>query len=123
MWIWSKLSGIKWMYAWEDRFHGNPNDVISRLKTHKTIRVEVYTETEAEAKKIQKLFGGSIRKLVHMNWAAIKEPDRKPIRIRSSIIITGSREDDAVEKLSDEFPGRHIIRIPADMAFTSGLVL
>lgn len=108
------------MDAWEDRFYGNPNAVISRLKTQKTIRVEVYTETKAEAEKIQKLFGGSIRKLVHKNWAAMKEPIRAPLRIRSSIIITGSREEDAVEKLAAEFPGRHIIRIPADMAFGTG---
>ena len=120
MWIWSKLSGIQWMDAWEDRFYGNPNAVISRLKTNKTIRVEVYTETEAEAEKIKKLFGGSIRKLVHKNWASIQEPSRPPIRIRNSIVITGSREPDILEKLTHEFPGRHILRIPADMAFGTG---
>lgn len=120
MWIWSKLSDAQWMDAWEDRFYGNPNAVISRLKTNKTIRVEVYTESEEEAEKIQKLFGGSIRKLVHKNWAAIKEPMRAPIRIRSSIVITGSRDDDAREQLAKEFPGRHIIQIPADMAFGTG---
>lgn len=120
MWIWSKLSGAQWMDAWEDRFHGNPNAVISRLKTNKTIRVEVYTGTREEAEEIRKLFGGSIRKLVHKNWAAMKEPARAPIRIRSSIVITGSRDDDAVEKLAAEFPGRHVIRIPADMAFGTG---
>jgi ribosomal protein L11 methyltransferase len=108
------------MDAWEDRFYGNPNTVISRLKTNKTIRVEVYTETEQEARDIQKQFGGSIRKLVHKNWAAVTEPTRPPIRIRSSIIITGSRDDDAREKLGKEFPGRHIIQIPADMAFGTG---
>ena len=120
MWIWSKLSGIKWMDAWEDRFYGNPNAVISRLKTNKTIRVEVYTETKAEAEKIQKLFGGSIRKLVHKNWAAIETPIRPPIRIRNALVITGSRDDDAVDNLAKEFPSRHIIRIPADMAFGTG---
>lgn len=108
------------MDAWEDRFYGNPNTVISKLKTHKTIRVEVYTETEEEAVKIQQQFGGSIRKLVHKNWAAVTEPARPPIRIRSSVIISGSRDDDAREKLGKEFPGRHIIQIPADMAFGTG---
>lgn len=120
MWIWSKLSGVQWMDAWEDRFYGNPNAVITRLKTNKTIRVEVYTDTEEEAQKIKKQFGGSIRKLVHKNWAAVTEPIRPPIRIRSSIIITGSRNDDAREQLGNKFPGRHIIQIPADMAFGTG---
>lgn len=120
MWIWSKLSGAKWMDAWEDRFYGNPNAVISKLKSQKTIRVEVYTETEKEAKGIQKQFGGSVRKLVHQNWAAMVEPQRAPIRIRSSLIISGSRDEDARQKLQGEFPGRHIIQIPADMAFGTG---
>ena len=120
MWIWSKLSGAKWMDAWEDRFHGNPNTVISKLKTNKTIRVEVYTETEKEAADIQKQFGGSIRKLVHKNWASMAEAKHKPIKIRSSIIIIGNREDDARETHAKKFPGRHIIQIPADMAFGTG---
>lgn len=120
MWIWSKLSGVQWMDAWEDRFYGNPNAVITRLKTNKTIRVEVYTETEQQAEEIKKQFGGSIRKLANKNWAAVTVPDRPPIRIRSSVIITGSRDQDAREKLSREFPGRHIIQIPADMAFGTG---
>lgn len=120
MWVWSKLSGVQWEDAWEDRFYGNPNAVISRLKTNKTVRIEVYNETEAEAKAIQKQFGGSIRKLVHKNWAAVTQPDRPPLRIRSSVIITGKRGEDVRETLQKEFPGRHIIQIPADMAFGTG---
>lgn len=120
MWVWSKLSGVQWEDAWEDRFHGNPNAVISRLKTNKTVRVEVYTKTEAEAEEIKKQFGGRIRKLVHKNWVAISEPNPTPLKIRSSIVITGLREEDTREKLQREFPGRHIIQIPADMAFGTG---
>ena len=108
------------MDAWEDRFYGNPNTVISKLKSQKTIRVEVYTETEEEAEAIKKQFGGSTRKLVHQNWAAIREPQRPPIRIRSSLIISGSRDQDARQTLQKKFSGRHIIQIPADMAFGTG---
>ena len=120
MWVWSKLSGVQWEDAWEDRFYGNPNAVITRLKTNKTVRVEVYTETEEEAEAIKKQFGGRVRKLVHKNWAAMTEPKRTPLKIRSSIIITGLRDDDAREQFQKEFPGRHIIQIPADMAFGTG---
>lgn len=120
MWVWSKLSGSKWEDAWEDRFYGNPNAVISQVKAHKTIRVEVYTETEQEALEIQKQFGGSVRKLVHKNWAAHKQPKRKPIRIRSEIIISNEESKKARQQLEREFPGRHIIQIPAEMAFGTG---
>ncbi len=120
MWVWSKLSSVKWEDAWEDRFYGNPNAVITRLKTGKTVRIEVYTETEKEAQAIQTQFGGQIRKLVHKNWVAMSEPNRKPLKIRDSIIITGLREEDIRSKLQEEFPGRHIIQVPADMAFGTG---
>lgn len=108
------------MDAWEDRFYGNSNAVITMLKTNKTVRVEVYTETEKEAVAIQEQFGGSIRKLVNKNWAEINQSTHPPIKIRSSLVIIGEREDDAREKFSQEFPGRHIIQIPADMAFGTG---
>lgn len=108
------------MDAWEDRFYGNPNTVITKIKGNKTIRVEVYTETKEEAEAIKAQFGGSTRKLVHKNWAAMAEPKHIPIKIRSSLIIIGEREDDAREKAAEKFPGRHIIQIPADMAFGTG---
>lgn len=120
MWVWSKLSGVQWEDAWEDRFYGNPNAVITRLKTNKTIRIEVYTDTEQQAETIRQQFGGSIRQLVHKNWAAISDVERPPIKIRSSLIITGSRKDDARSTLQQQFPGRHIVQIPADMAFGTG---
>ena len=104
MWIWSKLSGVQWMDAWEDRFYGNPNTVISKIKGNKTIRVEVYSETQEEAEEIQKQFGGSIRKLVNKNWAAMAQPNHIPIKIRSSLVIIGEREDDARAKATIKFP-------------------
>ena len=120
MWIWSKLSGAKWEDAWEDRFYGNPNVVISMLKSNKTVRVEVYTETETEASAIQEQFGGSIRKLVNKNWAEMTQSNHPPIKIRSSLVIIGEREENARAKFAKEFPGRHIIQVPADMAFGTG---
>ncbi|MBK1792166.1 50S ribosomal protein L11 methyltransferase [Persicirhabdus sediminis] len=120
MWVWSKLSGIQWMDAWEERFYGNPNAVINVLKGGKSTRVEVYAETEQEVLDIQKQFGGSVRKLVHKNWAAMVEPDRPPIKIRSKMIVTQKRDAEARAELEKEFPGRHIVQIPADMAFGTG---
>ncbi len=120
MWVWSKLSGIQWMDAWEERFYGNPNAVINVLKGGKSTRVEVYAETEQEVLDIQKQFGGSVRKLVHKNWAAMVEPDRPPIKIRSKMIVTQKRDAEARAELEKEFLGRHIVQIPADMAFGTG---
>lgn len=120
MWHWSKLSSIKWLDAWEERFYGNPNSVINEIKGGKSIRVEVYCEEESEAKAIQEQFGGSVRVVKEQNWAAMSDVARPPLKIRDALLITGSRDEEVVQGLRDEFPKRGIIRMPAEMAFGTG---
>lgn len=117
MWVWSKLSASKWADAWEERFHGNPNSVISEIKGGKTVRVEVYCEIEKEAAEIAKQFGGSVRELKSKNWAAMGPAKTDPILIRDQLVI--SPLENRV-KLQKEFPGRDVISIPAEMAFGTG---
>lgn len=120
MWIWSKLSGAQWQDAWEERFYGNANTVISEIKGGRSIRVEVYTETEAEAEHIQSQFGGSIRKLREENWVAMSSKARPPVEIRDQIVVTGESDEAALDALHAKWPERHLISIPADMAFGTG---
>ena len=120
MWHWSKLSSVKWLDAWEERFYGNPNSVINEIKGGKSIRVEVYCESKQEAERIQEQFGGSIRLVKEQNWAALSEVARPPLKIRDALLITGSREGGVVRELQKEFPKRHVIRMPAEMAFGTG---
>lgn len=120
MWHWSKLSSIKWLDAWEERFYGNPNSVINEIKGGKSVRVEVYCDTEAEAEAIQQQFGGSVRKVKEQNWAAMTEVARPPLKIRDALLITGSRDANVVKELATEYPKRKIVRMPAEMAFGTG---
>lgn len=120
MWQWSKLSSKKWEDAWEERFYGNTNSVISEVKGGKSIRVEVYCETKKEADAIAKEWGGSVRTLKMQNWAALSDAPRPPLKIRDAIVITNSRDDDYVAKIRQEFPDRQLIRMPAEMAFGTG---
>jgi len=120
MWLWSKLSSKKWQDAWEERFYGNPKTVISELSTGKTIRVEVYCETEADAVAIQVQFGGSLRELKMQNWVAMSATKRPPLKIRDSIIVTSERDGEEVAQLQKDFPKRHLIKMPAEMAFGTG---
>jgi len=120
MWHWSKLSSVKWADAWEERFYGNVNSVISEIKGGKSVRVEVYCKTEKEANDIKKQFGGSVRKFKQKNWAALSEVERPPLKIRDVLVITGSRDEAVIEGLKEEFPKRDIIRMPAEMAFGTG---
>lgn len=120
MWHWSKLSSIKWLDAWEERFYGNPNSVINEIKGGKSVRVEVYCETQEEAEAIQEQFGGSVRSVKEQNWAAITEVARPPLKIRNKLLITGSRDEQDVEALQAEYPDRIVVRMPAEMAFGTG---
>lgn len=117
MWVWSKLSAVKWTDAWEERFHGNPNTVISEIKGGKTVRVEVYCETEKDALNISEQFGGSVRELKSKNWASMGLASVEPIIIRDRLVISPLEDRAAVMA---DFPGRHVIVIPAEMAFGTG---
>ena len=117
MWVWSKLSAAKWTDAWEERFHGNPNSLISEIKGGKTIRVEVYCETQKEASAIAEQFGGSVRELKSKNWAALGPAKTEPILIRDRLVISPIEDR---RKVVQEFPNRDVITIPAEMAFGTG---
>ena len=53
MHLWSKLSGAKWADAWEERFAGNPNFVIEYVKGGKSVRLQVYCASKAEADAVE----------------------------------------------------------------------
>lgn len=118
MYLWSKLSSIKWQDAWEERFYGNPNSVITEINGGKSIRVEVYCEDKASALAIAEQFGGSVRKVQCQNWAALSQEVRKPLKIRDKLIIAADGQQ-AIE-MRAEYPQRKVIEIPAEMAFGTG---
>ena len=120
MWVWNKLSSMKWMDAWEERFYGNENVVMNELKGGKSMRIEVYCETEKEAEEIQKEFGGSVRELKMKNWAAQKGPVRPPISIRDRLVITQEKEAKKLAAFRKKHPKREVISIPPEMAFGTG---
>tara|TARA_B110000438_G_scaffold51159_1_gene51563 strand:+ start:2746 stop:3564 length:819 start_codon:yes stop_codon:yes gene_type:complete len=114
MWVWSKLSAVKWTDAWEERFYGNPNSVITEIKGGKTARVEVYCETEKNAESIQEQFGGSVRDLKSRDWVAMSAPKTEPLMIRDRLVISQIEVDD------NAFPGKDVIVVPPEMAFGTG---
>lgn len=114
MWVWSKLSAVKWEDAWEERFYGNPNSVISGIKGGKSIRVEVYCEKEGGALEIKEQFGGTVRELKTRNWVAMSAPKVEPLMIRDRLIIS------QVEVENGIYPDKKVIVVPPEMAFGTG---
>tara|TARA_B100000927_G_C16387825_1_gene438097 strand:- start:90 stop:929 length:840 start_codon:yes stop_codon:yes gene_type:complete len=120
MWVWSKLSPIQWEDAWEERFHGNPNVVLTRLKGGRSVRVEVYCDEESEAIKVAEQFGGRVRKLEDKNWMALTATPGPPIKIRGSLLVTPEVDPSRIRELVRIHGGRTVVRIPAEMAFGTG---
>lgn len=119
MWVWDKLSPSKWLDAWEDRFHGNPNFVMHVLKGGKTVRVEVFCESQAEAQKISEQFGGRVRELKNADWQKPVEVPA-PLRIRDRFVVTQESDEGKLAAMRAEFSGRDLLSIPPEMAFGTG---
>lgn len=120
MYVWSKLSAARWADAWEERFHGPLRTAlaITSLPGGKSVRVEVYCSRRAEAERIAREFGGTVRELKNRNWAAAATSGLQPVRIRNRLVIV---HDEAARQAAQEtFPGRIILTIPGDMAFGTG---
>lgn len=120
IWVWSKLSSVKWMDAWEERFYGNQNAVITLMKGGANLRVEVYNETEEEAEKLRDYWGGSVRKVAHENWVAKSAMVKPPLKIRDEIVVTMQGDGPKLDKLRKEFSDRMVISVPPEMAFGTG---
>lgn len=119
MYVWSKLSAAKWMDAWEERFAGNPNLVIEMVKGGKSIRVQLFCNTEKEAKGIVPQFGGTVRKVSQTEWSKPVEAPR-PLKVRDVFLLTAESRKKELATLKKENPGREIIIIPPEMAFGTG---
>jgi ribosomal protein L11 methyltransferase len=120
MYEWSKLSGVKWMDAWEDRFRGNPNFVIEVLKGGKSARVRVFCETKKDAQNIVDQFGGSVRAIQHAQWIKPSQAVPPMLKIRDAFGVTSEADPKKLKKLRELNAGREILSIPAEMAFGTG---
>ncbi|MDX1681327.1 MAG: 50S ribosomal protein L11 methyltransferase [Akkermansiaceae bacterium] len=118
MYVWSKLSGAKWVDAWEERFQGNANLVVEYLKGGKSIRLKLFCASIKEAEAVQEQWGGSVRKMSG-EW---KKPAAlpPPIKIRDCFLLTQESKAVALKKLIKQHPQRNIISIPPEMAFGTG---
>jgi ribosomal protein L11 methyltransferase len=119
MFVWSKLSAVKWMDAWEERFAGNSNLVIELIKGGKSIRLCLYCKSKNEAQAVVAQFGGSIRQLAHAEWTKPVAPPR-PVKVRDALLLTPEVRRRELALIQQAHPRRQIIMIPPEMAFGTG---
>ncbi len=119
MFVWSKLSAVKWMDAWEERFAGNPNLVIEMMKGGKSIRIQLFCESKKAADAVVERFGGSVRQMASAEWTKPVAPPR-PLKVRDVFLLTAESRSKELTALKKANPKRELIVIPPEMAFGTG---
>ena len=115
--MWRKLSAAKWEDVWWDRLSEFSDRLASTaLPGAKTIRLEVFALTQAQAERLRANFGGSVS--VQKTPRAVSTAVRPPIRVRAKlVVVTSARERAALTKT---LRARPVLVIPAGMAFGTG---
>ncbi len=116
--LWTRLTSARHEDAWVERlrFAGPESLVVKVFPASRTLRLQVYT-THQMAKKLMKLFGGSIRPFNMATWTPPETKRSLPLRIVGGLRLHNDRktflEDQQKEK---GYP----LLVPADMAFGTG---
>jgi ribosomal protein L11 methyltransferase len=120
--VWSKLTAEKWVDAWEERFRDGASGtlVVTQIPGRKTARLELYCETARQAEAVCREFGGSMRKLRNVNWAAQAAEPPEPVKIRDTLVVCPVRTRGDLAAARRQFPSRQILAIPPEMAFGTG---
>lgn len=114
---WRKLGSAKWEDAWVERLQEVSDRLaITALAGAKTIRLEAFQLTKAQAGRLQKAFGGTVA--VQKKLRAVSQAVRAPIKVREKLIVVGSERERA--QIEKAHPGRAVLVIPAGMAFGTG---
>jgi ribosomal protein L11 methyltransferase len=108
---------MQWEDAWAERLHAFSDRLaITALAGAKTIRLEAFQLTRAEAARLKKAFGGIVA--VQKKPRAVSEAVMAPIRIRGKLVIAGSEKVRAAEAKAGG--SEKVLLIPAGMAFGTG---
>jgi ribosomal protein L11 methyltransferase len=122
MWIWSKLSSVKWRDAWEERLQNlaGTSLVITEIPGRATVRLELYCTRKSDAERIKTRFGGTVRALKKQNWAALAVPQIAPIKIRDRFLVVSESDPASLDRHRAAHPDRDLLVIPVEMAFGTG---
>ncbi len=112
---WRKLGGAKWEDAWVERLAGFADRLaITSLPGAKTVRLEVFQLTKADAERLRKMFGGTVS--AQRQWTTAQPaPPRAPIKVRGKFVVVSSERERA-----DAGTTVPALLIPAGMAFGTG---
>ncbi len=115
---WRKLSAAKWEDVWWDRLSEVRDRLaVTALAGAKTIRLEAFQLTKAQAEKLRRGFGGTVAAQKKLKVLPAPAP-RAPIRVRGKLVVVATERE---RELAQKKLGRaKLLFIPAGMAFGTG---
>ena len=123
MFVWSKFASATERDFWELRLQSLEDSslVISDAPGRRRLKVDAYCQTRKAAENLKKQFGGRVTALKNQDWVAISGRSKlPPLKIRDCLLVCEERDSAALDQLRDQYPSRHVISIPAEMAFGTG---
>lgn len=121
MWIWRKIVAKQQESIWQERLATCSGLVISEGCQASKITLEVYSEQQETGMVLLASYGGSMIELTDKDWVAATAPEQvPPLLIRNKLVISTSDQKEELEALRQKYPGRHILTVPAEMAFGTG---
>ena len=119
LWLWSRISSVKWEDAWEERLRFLPPGSCALLSSpgSRALRIKAYTNATT-AKKLTRYFGGSAKKLDVAEWNKELHRETTPLRVRGRLIIFSEKDPWNVHRKAGDTPPS--LLIPASMAFGTG---
>ncbi len=114
---WRKLASAKWEDAWVERLTSVADRLaITSLPCSKSIRLEAFELTKAQATALKTNFGGDVT--VQRQNLGITTSPRPPIRIRQKLLVVSDEKPRA--SLAAAHPRRPQLLVPAGLAFGTG---
>lgn len=119
---WSKFIEGDRLDEWENRFIAEGIFYVLE-KAEKNLRwlISVYTPSSEEADDLLTRFGGTIDPLAPAQWQpAPGSGEEMLLRVRDTLLVTGSEDPAVIRRLRDEHPGRIVLSFPPQLAFGTG---
>lgn len=119
---WSKFVEEDRLEEWESRLVLEEVPyVLEKLVKRRRWSLSVYTATREEAEDLRARFGGIVGSLAPEQWQpAPGAGEGSLLRIRDSLLVTGSENPTVLERLVREHPGRIVLSFPPQLAFGTG---
>lgn len=117
--VWRKVSAAHLADAWEERLSWlGQHLVLIERPGSRALRIEGHRLLRADAERLVREFGGTVRVAKPMTAREIEPEARAPLRVRGRLLVVSSQKEHAAA--TKGHPGVPVLLVPAGMAFGTG---